>query len=134
PIITLPLGIYVPNKTGRTSGLLFNIPFVSTTDGIVAQNLGYFWAINDYMDAQFTTDVFSKTGYLLRNAWRYSVQNNVNGAITFEYGRRRKDAQSDYVDSWRISGNHQQTISPQSRITASFNVASSAFINRFASE
>jgi len=134
PIITLPLGIYVPNKTGRTSGLLFNIPFVSTTDGIVAQNLGYFWAINDYMDAQFTTDVFSKTGYLLRNAWRYSVQNNVNGAITFEYGRRRKDAQSDYVNSWRISGNHQQTISPQSRITASFNVASSAFINRFASE
>lgn len=134
PIITLPLGIYVPNKTGRTSGLIFNIPFVSTTDGIVAQNLGYFWAINDYMDAQFTTDVFSKTGYLLRNAWRYSVQNNVNGAITFEYGRRRKDAQSDYVNSWRISGNHQQTISPQSRITASFNVASSAFINRFASE
>ncbi|MFZ9760252.1 MAG: putative LPS assembly protein LptD [Candidatus Kapaibacteriota bacterium] len=134
PIITLPLGIYVPNKTGRTSGLLFNIPFVSTADGIVAQNLGYFWAINDYMDAQFTADVFSKTGYLLRNVWRYSVQNNVTGSLSIEYGRRRQNAQSDYVNSWRIIGNHQQTINPQSRITASFNVATSTFINRFASE
>jgi len=134
PIITLPLGIYVPNKTGRTSGLLFNIPFVSTADGIVAQNLGYFWAINDYMDAQFTADVFSKTGYLLRNVWRYAVQNTVNGSLSIEYGRRRPDAQSEYVNSWRIIGNHQQTINPQSRITASFNIATSSFINRFAGE
>jgi lipopolysaccharide assembly outer membrane protein LptD (OstA) len=134
PIITLPLGIYVPNKTGRTSGLLFNIPFVSTADGIVAQNLGYFWAINDYMDAQFTADIFSKTGYLLRNVWRYAVQNTVNGSLSIEYGRRRPDAQSEYVNSWRIIGNHQQTINPQSRITASFNIATSSFINRFAGE
>lgn len=134
PIITLPLGIYVPNKTGRTSGLLFNIPFVSTADGIVAQNLGYFWAINDYMDAQFTADIFSKTGYLLRNVWRYAVQNNVNGSLSIEYGRRRPDAQSEYVNSWRIIGNHQQTINPQTRITATFNIATSSFINRFAGE
>jgi len=39
PIITLPIGVYVPNKSGRTSGLLFNIPYVSTVDGIVAQTL-----------------------------------------------------------------------------------------------
>ena len=132
PIITLPLGIYVPNKTGRTSGILFNIPFVSTADGIVAQNLGYFWAMNDYVDAQLTADVFSKTGYLLRNVWRYAIQNSVNGSVSIEYGRRRTDAQSEYVSSWRIFGNHQHTINPQSRITASFNVATSSFINRFA--
>ncbi len=133
PIITLPIGVYVPNKSGRTSGLLFNIPYVSTVDGIVAQNLGYFWAINDYVDAQFTADIFSKTGYLFRNVWRYAIQNRVNGNISIEYGRRRSDAQSDYGNSWRITGSHQQTINPQSRITASFNVATSSYINRYAS-
>lgn len=132
PIITLPIGVYVPNKSGRTSGLLFNIPYVSTVDGIVAQNLGYFWAINDYVDAQFTADVFSKTGYLFRNVWRYNIQNQVNGNVSIEYGRRRTDAQSDYANSWRITGSHQQTINPQSRITASFNVATSSYINRYA--
>ncbi len=132
PIITLPIGIYVPNKSGRTSGLLFNIPYVSTVDGIVAQNLGYFWAINDYVDAQFTADVFSKTGYLFRNVWRYNIQNQVNGNLSIEYGRRRTDAQSDYANSWRITGSHQQTINPQSRITASFNVATASYINRYA--
>ena len=133
PIITLPIGVYVPNKSGRTSGLLFNIPYVSTVDGIVAQNLGYFWAISDYVDAQFTADLFSKTGYLLRNVWRYAVQDKVNGNVSIEFGNRRIDAQSEYVNSWRLTGAHQQTLNPQSRITASFNVATSSYINRYAS-
>jgi len=133
PIITLPIGVYVPNKSGRTSGIVFNIPYVSTVDGIVAQNLGYFWAINDYVDAQFTADLFSKTGYLLRNVWRYAIQNTVNGNLSIEFGNRRTDAQSDYVNSWRLTGSHQQTIDPQSRITASFNIATSSYINRYAS-
>lgn len=133
PIITLPIGVYVPNKSGRTSGLLFNIPYVSTVDGIVAQNLGYFWAISDYVDAQFTADLFSKTGYLLRNVWRYAVQDKINGNVSIEFGNRRIDAQSEYVNSWRLTGAHQQTLNPQSRITASFNVATSSYINRYAS-
>jgi lipopolysaccharide assembly outer membrane protein LptD (OstA) len=134
PVFMLPFGLYFPSRGGRSSGVLFNPPYFSTVDGVVFQNLGYYFALSDYYDTQITADYFSKTGFLFRNSWRYSILNKLNGNISIEFGRRRTNAEQDYTTNWRIIGAHNQTLTPQSRINASFNVATQTFNNRFATD
>lgn len=134
PVFIIPFGLYFPNKTGRSSGVLVNPPYFSTVDGVVFQNLGYYFALSDYFDTQLTADLFSKTGFLIRNSWRYNVSNQLTGSLSLEYGRRRLSQESPLTDNWRIIGNHNHILSPQTRINASVNIATQSFNNRFATD
>ena len=91
-------------------------------------------ALSDYFDTQLTADLFSKTGFLIRNSWRYNVSNQLTGSLSLEYGRRRLSQESPLTDNWRIIGNHNHILSPQTRINASVNIATQSFNNRFATD
>ncbi len=127
PIFALPFGLYFENKTGRRSGIIIPSFFFSNLNGVTFQNMGYYFALSDYYDTQITADIFTKTGYLLRNYTRYKYQNTLDGSFNLSFGRRRTDPDQPMNQSWNFDLNHRQTLTPQSSLTASLNFSSQDF-------
>lgn len=127
PIFALPFGLYFENKSGRRSGIIIPTFFFSNTNGVTFQNMGYYFALSDYYDTQLTADIFTKTGFLVRNSTRYKYQNTLNGGFNLSFGRRRVNPDEPTDQSWSFDLNHQQKLTPQSSIAASLTFSSQNF-------
>jgi hypothetical protein len=133
PIFYIPLSVFVENKTGRRSGLMvpqFFFPTFNTFEngrGFVLQNLGYYFAINDYMDATLGVDLFSKGGFQGRLNFKYALKDYFNGSIDLSYGLQRFSTLEPLGVNWSVGLNHSQTITPQTRISASLAFSSPNF-------
>jgi len=84
PILPLPfMSMSISNK--RSSGFLFPRVGSSSDTGTYLSNLGYFWAINDYSDLRFESDVAFNGSLRLAERFRYKNGNHYNGSIEGEY-------------------------------------------------
>ncbi len=79
----LPFGLF-PNNTKRKSGIL--IPSYSRFNGYLGlEQLGYHWAINDYLHAEFLTSVFFSGRTLFSGELKYKKRYKYNGNFRFNY-------------------------------------------------
>lgn len=131
PVFALPFGLYFENKTGRRSGIVIPTFFFSNLNGITFENLGYYFALSDYYDTQFSANIYSKTGFLLSNSTRYVYQKSLSGDFNLSFGHRRDNTDSDYLDNWKFDLNHRQTLTPQASITANLRFSSQDFNRTF---
>jgi hypothetical protein len=139
PVMWLPF-IFKDLRSGRRSGittprfgiaeLLRNSPTYRRT----VENVGYYFAINDYMDAQVSMDWRSGArpqegdpGYLRYNGeWRYRVLSRfLSGRVAVSYLD-----QQDGATNTSVSIGHQQDFSQTSRLTANINYVTSTQIQR----
>lgn len=127
PVFIYPFGIFFPNKGGRQSGLMVPSFAFSRGRGVIFDDLGFYWAASDYWDMQFTTDFYSKGGYLLGTAGRWNVKDEYSGDASFEYGKTRFNTDNDYVTAWKFTLNHKQNLTPYQNISANLNFSSSDF-------
>ncbi len=127
PIFIYPFGIFFPNKGGRQSGLMVPSFLFSAGRGVVFDDLGFYWAASEYWDMQFTTDFYSKGGYLLGTAGRWNVKDQFSGNASFEYGKTRFNTDDDYVSAWKFTLDHRQNLTPYQNISANLNFSSSDF-------
>lgn len=127
PVFILPIGLYFENRSGRQSGLVVPTFHFSNVNGVVFQNLGYYFALSDYYDTQFGIDIFTKSGYLLRNTTRYVLRDVLNGNFTLSFGRRRSTPDDPMLNSWQSSLYHTQKIDPQTSLTANLSFSSQDF-------
>ncbi|MBI3259134.1 MAG: LPS-assembly protein LptD [Ignavibacteriae bacterium] len=127
PVFALPFGLYFENKSGRRSGIIIPTFFFSNTNGVTLQNMGYYFALSDYYDTQLTADIFTKTGFLIKNSSRYKYQNTLDGGFNLSFGRRRVNPDEPMDKSWSFDLNHRQKLTPQSSITASLTFSSQNF-------
>ena len=126
PILWLPF-IFQDMRRGRHSGMI--PPSIGLNDIVRTsrsfhrdiRNLGYYWAINDYTDAQVTTEWFS-TQYLRVDArFRYRwLDQFMTGGLAFSEVHWFNGATSE-----QIVWNHQQDFSFESHLTANVNYATS---------
>ena len=128
-IVAWPVTLYVGNvpiawlpffaqdiRPGRRSGLLpprFGISDILDTGGIGRQitDFGYYWAISDFMDAQFTVDWFSGRFTRLNGAYRYKFLKNFfqgNLLASYSFGETGKNL------AFRL--NHRQDLAPETRL------------------
>jgi len=120
-------------KTERRSGLLpvrFSVNDVVRTSENYSRrvsNMGYYWAINDYADAEVGLD------------WWSGNYMAVTGALRYEWARQFLKGGASFRQFWREEGGselavdtrHGWHISERSRAQASFRYASSAsFVRR----
>lgn len=117
PLMALPFGIF-PNKRGRHSGIVIPTYGESSVGGRFLRGMGYYWAPNDYFDAEFLTDYYENLGFTYRTRLQYNVRYKLNGSIAAQYlpynlttGKRQ--------DRWNISYSHSQQIDPTLRISGS---------------
>ena len=78
--LAVPFGLF-PNKQGGSSGVL--IPVWGNNDelGYFLLNGGYYFAINDHVDAQLTGDIYSRGSWALRASTRYRTRYRYSGNL-----------------------------------------------------
>ena len=139
PVMWLPF-IFNDLRSGRRSGittprfgvaeLLRNSPTYRRT----VENVGYYFAINDYMDAQVAMDWRSGArpqegdpGYMRYNGeWRYRVLSRfLSGRVGLSYLK-----QQDGATNTAVSVAHSQEFSQTSRLAANINYVTSTQVQR----
>ena len=117
PLFWLPLGIF-PNKRGRHSGLVVPTFGESQVGGRYLRGMGYYWAPNDYFDAEFLVDFYDKLGFAYRAKANYKIRYKLEGYVSGEYlpydlrtGERKQ--------RWSFEFRHNQIIDRTMRITGS---------------
>jgi lipopolysaccharide assembly outer membrane protein LptD (OstA) len=127
PVFWIPFGVF-PNRTGRSSGLIAPTFGDDATYGTYISKLGYFWAINDYIDLGVSGSYFTKGRLDLFSRFRYALKYNFNGEIGGAYSRLRLGESSDLdariSDQWGITLSHFQQINPTTRIDGNLSFVS----------
>ena len=131
-VLWLPF-IAQSTQTERRSGLLpvrFSVNDVVRTSESYSRrvsNIGYYWAISDYADAEVGID------------WWSGNYMAVTGALRYEWARQFLEGGANFRQFWRDEGGselavdtrHRWEISERSRAQASFRYASSSsFVRR----
>ncbi len=140
PVMWLPF-MFQDIRNGRRSGMLtprFGVSDIvrnSPTYRRDIENIGYYWALNPYMDAQLWMDWRSPTGgsstgdpgfTRFNGEWRYAWRNRfLQGQIAAAYTNQR-DGQTNLALSWA----HSQDFSRNSRLTANLNYVTSTSLQR----
>lgn len=116
PLAYFPFGVF-PNSRGRQSGFVIPRYEYSESRGRTLRNIGYYWAVNDYMDAEFTTDFFEKRGLLYKGAFRYTKKYRYNGYFRGEFTPVDLST-GDKRERWKVDYSHRHTISPNTQFSA----------------
>jgi lipopolysaccharide assembly outer membrane protein LptD (OstA) len=131
--IPLPFAVF-PIESGRRSGI---IPPTYGSDGTLGtyfSRFGYFWAINDYLDLNFTADYYTRGSYRLDSRFRYTKRYDYSGNFTASYGKYLYGESTDPTASknleWSLRWNHNQSITPTSRFDAKLEFVSGSNINK----
>lgn len=135
--LAVPFGLF-PNKKGGSSGML--IPVWGNNDelGFFLLNGGYYFAINDHMDAQLTGDIYSRGSWALRASTRYRTRYRYAGNLDISHSTLL-NSDPEFPDfskqtNFFVRWNH--TVDPKASLTdrfsASVNVGTSNnFTNNF---
>ncbi len=132
PIMWLPF-IFQDMRQGRRSGML--VPRFGFNDLVRpntgyrrhVSNIGYYFALNDYMDLQASLDWFAGNYVAVNGQLRYRwlnrfVSGNLGVSRIFESGFNGQPG----ARSLRLQWTHQQSFDQQTRLTANVDFATSA--------
>jgi lipopolysaccharide assembly outer membrane protein LptD (OstA) len=127
PIFWLPLAVF-PNKAGRRSGIIAPAIAEDALHGRLLRHLGYYWAMNDYMDINLTSDLYTRGSWALFSNYRYSLRDVLNGSLSGWYRKmisgENVDPEHAVDESYSLGIVHQQTINPTTRFDVNFAFAS----------
>jgi lipopolysaccharide assembly outer membrane protein LptD (OstA) len=117
PLAWFPFGIF-PNKRGRASGIVVPSYGENKKGGRFLRGLGYYWALNDYTDAEFLVDFYDKLGFSYRGSFNYKLRYVLGGNVNAEYlpydlttGAKRK--------RWRFNFRHNHKVNKTLSISGS---------------
>lgn len=130
--IPLPFAV-LPNQSGRRSGIIVPTYGFNSQMGHTFRNMGYFWAISDYMDLMVGADYYTKGGYRYRTRYRYKKRYDYSGNLTGEYSRLfqgGEEGDPSFRDNlnWNISLRHSQDINPTTSLNANLSFMSNEFL------
>lgn len=129
PVFALPFGIF-PSERGRRSGIIMPA-YGESSRGRYLTHLGYYWAMNDYMDWGLRTDLYSKGSYTLSSDFRYALRYSFTGSLSASYGRVITGEPGDpgYGDNkvFNVHLGHNQEVDPTMRLVVDFTFMSSSF-------
>ena len=129
PVFALPFGVF-PSERGRRSGLIAPA-FGESERGRYLLHLGYYWAMNDYMDWSIRADGYSKGSYTLSSEYRYGLRYAFNGSLSGSYGRvvTRETTDPDFTEDkvFNIHLGHNQEFNPTTRLVVDFTFTSGSF-------
>ncbi len=130
PVFIIPFGIF-PAQSRRTSGFLTPSFGEAPERGRFLTGIGYYWAINEYMDSRVSFDWFSKGGWKLDSSFRYVLRYKFTGAIDASTSYRFTGEPGDPLRSesrdYQVFVRHNQEIDPTSRIDVNFNYMTSQY-------
>ncbi|MBI2793463.1 MAG: LPS-assembly protein LptD [Ignavibacteria bacterium] len=118
PLFALPIGLFFDARKGRRSGFIMPNPLVTNNRGIVLQNIGYYYAANDYFDTQLTADLLSKGGFTAYSESQYVIRDRLNGRAKITFGYTRLNVEDPFARNFAFDAKHQQQLGPNESIAA----------------
>ncbi len=137
--ITIPFGFF-PQKKERNSGIIIPSIGEENVKGFYLRDLGYYWAINDYVDLQFMGSIYSLGSWNVGLSSSYALRYKFRGSVDLSYSKDvfGEVGSLDYVNQqgFSVRWSHQQDpkFSPSSTFSASVNFTSSATYNKYNSD
>lgn len=128
PIFALPFGVF-PSQGGRRSGIIAPAFVDKGAQGTGLEHFGYYFALNDYMDAavvgNWLTGGTWRASPNLRYVKRYDLSGSLSGYYQHTYQNEPRDG--DYVDRVDYAANimHDQAFDPTTRLSVNFAFMSS---------
>ena len=137
PIIGLPFAVFPDRGGQRHSGWLMPAYGEDRIHGQYLNGLGYYWAINPYVDTKLTFMFADRQGIIMRLNTPYRKRYKYNGKFYYETKQRLssgirditqlgKNRKSDYVLRW----NHQQKMRHNQSFNANVSYYSNGEYNR----
>ncbi|HRY33091.1 MAG TPA: putative LPS assembly protein LptD [Bacteroidales bacterium] len=133
--LAIPFGLF-PNKKGQRSGILLPTYGESAQRGFYFENFGYYLGINEYLDLELRSDIYTLGSWAIKAASRYALRYRYNGYfnVNYAYNKLGIPGSTDYQNyrdfSIRWTHNQSEKARPNSRFSANVNVVSSKF-NQF---
>lgn len=134
--VPLPLAIpfgFFPFTNQYSSGLIMPNFGDDGTRGLYLSGLGYYFAINDYIDLQITGDIYTRGTWAVRAQSRYVKRYKFSGNININY-RNDVTGERDMPDyskatNFSIQWTHTQDAkaNPYSTFSASVNFSTSGY-------
>jgi lipopolysaccharide assembly outer membrane protein LptD (OstA) len=109
PVAALPYFIF-PVERNRKSGILTPVWGGNPAGGGYIDNVGYYWAPNDYVDLVACARIREFSEYVIQGSSHYNLKYRLNGGISGRYALN-----SDFLQSqrqWAIDYSHNQNITP----------------------
>jgi len=124
PVFALPFYVF-PIRPGRHSG--FQLPQVefgsSTRGGKFIRNLGYYWAVNDYLDATLWGDYYQDDRWVGHSQTRYQERYKWSGEINSSFSH---ELGVNGSEQWDLTGRHYQILGPNFTLTGQANLTNSS--------
>ncbi len=139
PLLWFPF-VVIPNTKGRTSGIMVPAFGENPYRGRYLTKGGYYFSFSDYWDLALTGDWYSKGGYLARADVRYALRYNFTGSVGVTYGRQRFNVGNVFEPDdepstdWSLLVNHNQEITPLSRLTINLKLKSEGYDKRYSTD
>ncbi|MGE5175058.1 MAG: putative LPS assembly protein LptD, partial [Hyphomicrobiales bacterium] len=123
PVLALPFYVF-PIKPGRHSG--FQLPQFefgsSSGTGKFVRNVGYYWAINDYLDATLWGDYYQDVSWVAHGQTRYRKRYKYEGDFNASYENRFFSGSN----RWDLVGRHYQILGHAFSLTAQANLTNAS--------
>lgn len=127
PVFWVPFAIF-PDRKGRSSGIIPPTYGNDSKYGVYLSKLGYYWAINDYLDFAIMGSAFTKGRFDINSRFRYALKYNFNGSIEAGFSKinlgEKKDLDKYSSTEWSISLLHNQIINPTTTLNGNLNFVS----------
>jgi hypothetical protein len=132
PIFFIPIGVFFARSGGKQSGIIIPTWTQNTARGFAIEGLGYFWAGNEYIDAKFLANLYSKGGYSFNNVTRFRHRDfGVDQAdVDYTFGRTRDDPDQELETSHHIRYAHSQKLGRRSQLGGSLDISTRNAIRR----
>ncbi|MCQ2342350.1 MAG: LPS-assembly protein LptD [Paludibacteraceae bacterium] len=130
--IAIPFGFFPFTKT-YTSGLIMPSIGDDYTRGLYLRNIGYYFAINDYIDLELTGDIYTKGTWAVYATSNYAKRYKFRGKVDVNYrvDKTSERGMPDYSEAknLKIQWTHQQDskANPYSTFSASVNFSTSGY-------
>ncbi|HLA63595.1 MAG TPA: putative LPS assembly protein LptD, partial [Rhodothermales bacterium] len=125
----LPFGFF-PAREGRRSGPLPPGYGDDPSFGLFLENLGYYWAASDYIDLLGKVKLGTRGSVQFDGRMNYVRRYRYDGALDVSLARLRRGERDDpdftLSDNLRLRWSHQQTFTPQMRLSAAVDLSSNA--------
>lgn len=125
----IPFGFF-PKPDTRTSGFILPSFGEDQKLGFYLRNMGYYFGINDYVDATTQATIFSKGAFESTNTVRYIKKYKYQGGLTFAYGSHNYGLEGDpATKDFNIQWQHSQDANahPGTNFSASVNAGTSTY-------
>jgi len=124
-------GIF-PTPQTAASGLIVPTYGEAIDRGFFLRNGGYYWHVNDYVDARFLADIYSKGSYGFSTLASYKKRYSYGGNVDFRYAKRKAgdDDLTPIGEDFWLTWSHVPESRGSSTFSASVNLGTSTYNTR----